>query len=275
MGRSVSAVSKNEQNRPVDPITLLRSEVVLVNDPLKDTSSEISVLYSTRAYADDAVAKSKFPNAFAYYIGDNGILFPTILSDSTAPALCDALRKAIEQERKDAQAAEKLSIELLFWYVGARFPAKPATGTAEAAPAAAADTALAGFTATEKAVIAETKQILSSPEMMQIRHAQGLGKEITIKIGGRLVQYEPNWPWSGITNFEGNGFTLGREALTSEEELTKTILHELYRLSTSVVRNTAGGGGNNTETKLAFEFAERAFNAWGKVANSCLMGTRS
>jgi len=45
----------------------------------------------------------------------------------------------------------------------------------------------------------------------------------------------------------------------SEAELSKTVLHELYRLTTSVARGT-GGGLNNAETKAAFEFAERAFN---------------
>jgi hypothetical protein len=87
--------------------------------------------------------------------------------------------------------------------------------------AAAAEAALAGFSAAEKAVISETRQILMSPEMMQVRHAQGLGKEITIKIGGRLIQYEPNWPFSGMTNFEENGFTMGRESFPSESELSK------------------------------------------------------
>jgi hypothetical protein len=57
-----------------------------------------------------------------------------------------------------------------------------------------------------------------------------------------------------------NGFVLGREAFLSEAELSKTVLHELYRLTTSVARGT-GGGLNNAETKAAFEFAERAFNA--------------
>ena len=45
-------------------------------------------------------------------------------------------------------------------------------GAATQAPAAAADTALAGFSATVKGIIAEARQVLSSPEMMQIRHAQ-------------------------------------------------------------------------------------------------------
>ncbi|HET9406741.1 MAG TPA: LysM peptidoglycan-binding domain-containing protein [Candidatus Sulfotelmatobacter sp.] len=252
---------KVENNRASDPVMLARSEVSLASDPLKQSFAEIKAAYSTRAFANDAIANFQFPNAYTYYVGDGGLLFPTVISDTTAPALCDALRKAVEQERKDAQAAEKLSRDLLFWYVGARFPPAVGGSTAETAPAAAADTALAGFTATEKAIIAEARQVMSSPEMMQIRHAQALGKPVIVKIGGRLIQYEPGFPFSGMTNFEQNGFVIGREAFTSEGELTKTVLHELYRLTTSTARGIGGGGLNNAETQAAFEFAERAFNA--------------
>ena len=56
--------------------------------------------------------------------------------------------------------------------------------------------------ATEKGIIAEARQVMSAPEMMQIRHAQALGKPVILKIGGRLIQYEPGFPFSGITNFE-------------------------------------------------------------------------
>ena len=251
---------KVENDQPGEPVTLARAEVSLVSDPLKDSSVEIKVLYSTRAYANAAVDASKLANAFAYYIGDSGILFPTVISDSTAPALCAALRKAVERERTDAQAAANLSRDLLFWYVGARFPPSVGGGLASKAPAAA-DAALAGFSAAERAVIAETRQILSSPEMMQLRHAHALGKPLILRVVGRLVQYEPNWPFSGMTIFEENGFLLGQQAFSSEEELTKSVLHELYRLATSVARDTGGGGANNAETKAAYEFADRAFNA--------------
>jgi LysM repeat protein len=252
-------------NQPSDPIMLPRNQVSLVDDPLKSSYVALRSLYSERKYADAALAASKLPNAFTYYVGEGGIIFPTVISDTTAPALCDALRKARENERRDANAAANLARDLLFWYVGARFPMKIGGGAGEAVPAAAADTALVGFSASERAIIAEAKQMLASPEMMQIRQAQGLGQEITLKIGGRLVQYEPAMPFSGITNFEGNGFTMGREAFSSESELTKTVLHELYRLTTSVARGSAGGGLNNAETAAAFQFADRAAQAISSV----------
>lgn len=200
------------------------------------------------------------PNPYAYYIGDAGLIFPTIISDSTTPRLCKALRHAVEDERKTAQAAEKLAIQLLIWYVGARLPVKSAAEPIAAKTGAAATDALAGFSAAERTVIGEAKQILSSPEMMQIRQAQALGKDIVVKIGGRVIQYEPGMPASGLTNFAEKGFVIGREAFTSEAELTKTILHELYRLRTSVLRGSADTAGVTVETKAAFEFAERAYS---------------
>jgi LysM repeat protein len=245
-----------------EPLMLARTEASLASDPLKRSSSEIQIVYASRADAVAAAFVSKMPNPYAYYVGAGGIIFPTVISDSTAPRLCNALRKAIDDERKAAQAAEKLAIQLLIWYVGARLPVKagaPAEATAAKTGAATID-ALAGFSTAERAVIAETKQILASPEMMQIRQAQALGKDIVVKIGGRLIQYEPGMPASGLTNFAENGFVIGREAFTSEAELTKTILHELYRLTTSVLRGSADATGVTTETKAAFEFAERAWS---------------
>jgi len=65
-----------------------------------------------------------------------------------------------------------------------------------------------------------------------------------------------------MTLFGENGFLLGREAFSSESELVKTLLHELHRLSTSVVRaNGATMATVRSETEAASAFAERAFKA--------------
>jgi hypothetical protein len=62
--------------------------------------------------------------------------------------LCAALRKAVEVEKTDAKAAEKLSIDLALWYIGARFPMKTGklpTGTSiPKATAAGASAATSG-----------------------------------------------------------------------------------------------------------------------------------
>lgn len=69
-------------------------------------------------------------------------------------------------------------------------------------------------------------------------------------------------PASGMTMFGENGFLIGREAFTSESELTKTVLHELYRLNTSASAGGVSGELAAQETAAAADFANRAI---GKV----------
>jgi hypothetical protein len=115
-----------------DSILIPRCEFDLDTDPLKDTAIVINTVYKTREAAKAAVKAFGRPGAYAFYIGPGGHIYPTIISDTTAPALCQSLRKAIELERSDAKAAENLSVKLLLWYVGARYPIKasepPTTG---------------------------------------------------------------------------------------------------------------------------------------------------
>jgi hypothetical protein len=116
-----------------------------------------------------------------------------------------------------------------------------------------------GFSAKESAVINEAKTIVKAPEFAKIKEAHEAGKSVTININGRIIQYEPNLPSSGMTMFGENGFLIGREAFTAEGELQKTVLHELHRLATS---NSAGGVSAELaaqETKAAADFAEKAF----------------
>jgi hypothetical protein len=260
-GGSFELYKKVVNGAGTNGISLQRSEVPLANDPLRMSSFEIRVVYATRDAANSAVTAWNKPGAYAYYVGIGDLIFPTIISDTTAPALCDALRKAVEQERKDAQAAEKTSIALLLWYVGARFP--PTVGAPTSKVAAAGQGALAGFSSVERSVITETRTILSSPEMGQLRQAQAAGREIVVRVGGRLIQYEPGLQASGMTMFGENGFLIGREAFASEAELAKTLLHELYRLKTSVIGPSGVFAGEvvAVETKAAFDFAERAYDA--------------
>ncbi len=103
-------------------LILPRSECRLDDDPVAG-ELELLKVYQTRELALDALRKLGRPG-YAYYIGLAGHIWPTILSDTTAPWLSRTLRKAIEVERADAKAAEALGWDLLLWYVGARFPAK-------------------------------------------------------------------------------------------------------------------------------------------------------
>lgn len=92
------------------------------------------------------------------------------------------------------------------------------------------------------------------------------GVETTVEIFGRKVQFEPDIPvgqgYKAITNFAGNGFTLGREAFESTEELTKTLLHEIYRLSTTKANGGVSGSLITQETKSTEKFVNEAFDAF-------------
>lgn len=74
--------------------------------------------------------------------------------------------------------------------------------------------------------------------MAEIRAAQASGKSVSVQFQGRTIQYEPGLPASGMTMFGENWYVIGREAFTSEAELTKPLLHETHRLTTSSVRVT-------------------------------------
>jgi hypothetical protein len=61
-----------------------------------------------------------------------------------------------------------------------------------------------------------------------------------------------------MTMFGEEGFLIGPEAFTSLSELSKTVLHELYRLRTTASANGLSADLAAKETKAAFDFAERA-----------------
>jgi hypothetical protein len=252
--------------RGSNAIVLPRGETALDHDPLKAQSFELQSVYKSKADAEAAAAAYKMPGSYSYYTTNDGIIFPTTVSDTTAPRLCKALRQAVTDEKADAKAASNLSINLLLWYVGARLPvAAGESGGAGAAPAsggAAADAALAGFNAVERGVITEVRTMMKAPEISKIREAYAAGKALVVKIGGRTLQYEPGLKASGMTMFGENGFLIGPEAFTSEAEFVKTLLHETYRLTTSISQSSGVSGATAAmETKAAFTFAENACKA--------------
>jgi hypothetical protein len=136
-------------------------------------------------------------------------------------------------------------------------------GEATAREAGQAATKVPGFSDIENAVITEARSMLQVEEMAQLRAAHAAGESVEVRIGGRMIQYEPNLPSSGMTAFGENGFFLGPEAFQSEAELVQTLLHETHRLSTSDIGRGAGVSGAvaTSETNAAFEFAERAYRA--------------
>jgi tetratricopeptide (TPR) repeat protein len=120
-----------------------------------------------------------------------------------------------------------------------------------------------GFTAQESLIIDEARQILASPQFKQLQDAYNKGSPVVVRIGGRVVQYEPEMPsaYSGMALFKENGFVLGRTAFKSTLELQKTVLHELHRLSTTQSSNGVNAALASRETDAAYSFAERAAGA--------------
>lgn len=238
--------------------TIPRELVSLGADPLAgQTVAYTFVVYKTRS---DALAALRTAPEFnvAFYFGPGGYVFPTTVSATTAPRVVDAMTRLAEQEREDARAMAELAENVLWWYVGARFPVRIK------APAMAAEgaAALAGFSPAERAIIQEAKTILGSHQLKAIRDAYKAGTSVVVQVAGRTIQYEPGLPASGMTMFGENGFLIGREAFKSETELIKTILHELHRLTTSEVKASgASAAAVAAETDAAFKFAERAFAA--------------
>lgn len=112
----------------------------------------------------------------------------------------------------------------------------------------------------EEKIVQEVIFILSSQQLQTLCNCLQQGIPHTEIINDRIIQVEPQAPFSGMTLFAENGFVLGKEAFISKEELIKTLLHEIYRLETSAIRKT----GNATqeivtgETKAASEFVDKA-----------------
>ncbi len=121
-----------------------------------------------------------------------------------------------------------------------------------------------GFTQLESKVIFEARGIIDSSQLQKIIDAHNSGVGVTVNINGRLIQYEPDLPASGMTMFGEDGFLIGNEAFISNEELGKTILHELHRLNTSQSTSGVTGDLANNETQNAFNFAERAYEELNK-----------
>ncbi|CAN7548504.1 RHS repeat-associated core domain-containing protein [Bradyrhizobium sp. LjRoot220] len=114
------------------------------------------------------------------------------------------------------------------------------------------------FSQAERAIIREGRSIVTSPQMAELAAAHSAGESLTVRIGGRMIQYEPNLPASGMTMFGENGFLIGRPAFATNAELNMTVLHELYRLRFSNAAAGVSGQLAAQETQAAAAFAARA-----------------
>jgi len=121
------------------------------------------------------------------------------------------------------------------------------------------------FSRTENAIANEARSSLQSPQMEHLRRAHTAGEVTEVQIGGRSIIYEPDLAGFGASAMSlGDGFALAPRAFSSQEELTKTFLHELHRLHTSNVRNGNISGPSmqdavRAETDAAYNFANQAY----------------
>jgi hypothetical protein len=118
------------------------------------------------------------------------------------------------------------------------------------------------MTAIEDITVREARSVLASEEFAQIRAAYLAGQGTVVRIGGRTIQYEPAMPpnYPAMTDFQGNGFAMGPGAFTTPLETEKTVLHELYRLNTTMAgvpgaENSAASA--LVEGKAAGDFVDR------------------
>jgi hypothetical protein len=114
------------------------------------------------------------------------------------------------------------------------------------------------FPAAERAVIAEVKAMQGTGLYAKARAAMASGQEVEVVIGTRTIIIAPQMPASGMTFFADNVFVIGREALVSEAEFFKTLLHELYRLAFQRGIQAGAVGAATEPTAAAAAFAERA-----------------
>jgi RHS repeat-associated protein len=130
-------------------------------------------------------------------------------------------------------------------------------GVAAGASRAAAG---AGSAARMVRLMSAARNILKSSEFGVLRAAASAGVSAEVQIAGRTILYEPGLSASGMTMFGENGFVLGRQAFSSGAETAKTILHELYRLSTSSAASAGASGASvSAETSAAARFANIAY----------------
>ena len=122
---------------------------------------------------------------------------------------------------------------------------------------------MSDFTPVEADIIAEARAILASAEFDVLRRAHRVGRAAEVGIAGRVIVYEPNLPAriSGMTLFQESAFALGPRAFLSEDEMRKTVLHELFRLRSGQAGSGAGSGRISEQTMDAHAFADRAASA--------------
>jgi RHS repeat-associated protein len=131
------------------------------------------------------------------------------------------------------------------------------------------------FSLSERKVIGEASEILASKKFSEMIES---GIDADLAIGSYTINFRPTSSFSGFTSYSSNSFVIGGDAFKFDktgEELTKTILHELYRLNHSLYKggrhvskgDISRAGFNSmqelleAETRAAQNFSDDVFNS--------------
>jgi hypothetical protein len=157
-----------------DGVSVLKGDFLVDTDPLGGFAVEQNQVYRSREIAEAVVADltAATPGApiYAYYL-QGGLIFPTILSNTTAPNLMKAVREKRDQDIQALKATGDLAKALLWWYVGARFPLKVSKEGVPApikgvGPGAGATKAAFDATRTVEELVSATKTIANPGQKM-------------------------------------------------------------------------------------------------------------
>jgi len=171
-------------------ISIPKGDFYIDADPLAGFSIGQNQVYKSRIVAEavvkDLMKQAPSMPAYAYYLQD-GIIFPTTLSDTTIPNLMPYIRKQREQDLADIEADADLAKAVALWYVGARFPIK-----------VNAPTGSVGKEATKQLEKEATKQA-------EREAAKQVKKEAAKQAVKRVPQGQPSAPvaWKGTLNAFG------------------------------------------------------------------------
>ena len=110
--------------------------------------------------------------------------------------------------------------------------------------------------------------VLKSPQLNTFRTAMQQGVSAEMTIGGRTIIFVPELNAYGLGIGLGageEGMLIGRTAVGSLEALTKTLIHEAYRLATTNAARGVSAELAASETTAAWTASERLY-AVGRMA---------
>jgi hypothetical protein len=157
-------------------ISIPKGDFYIDSDPLSGFSMGHNQVYKSRSIAEavvtDMMKQAPDTPVYTYYIQD-GIIFPSTLSNTTIPNLLPYIRQKREQDMADVKATADLAEAVMWWYVGARFPIKIKAG--------------GGGTAGKEALKQLEKEATKQAEKELAKKAATLAEQMAAKHGNVVV----------------------------------------------------------------------------------------